>query len=400
MQTDHSGQGSGPPGKRERLGLTGRLLTGRNLSSAIVVVSAAALFVLFGNLSVILQALSVIPYVLTPFLVGFGIAFLLNPFLNFFERVLLKRMRQSKRKRALCLIFTYLVAAGALVFSFAIVIPTLVESVTALASKLPGYLMAAWEQLGHMLKGYGIDSSLLSNVTLSLQSVIDYVMNNLTSSATRVAGFVSSTTAFVVTAIAGVFISVYVLAGREHLHDAAVKGLYVVMKERSAKRVIRVSGMIYANMYRFIVGQMTDSFLLGIVCFLCMLLFRFPYPLLISVIIMVTNVVPMIGPFIGAVPCTLFIMVIDPIQAFLFVVFVILLQQFDANIIGPRVVGDVTGLKPFWLMFSITVGGGLFGVLGVLFAIPVFSVVYILVKEFVEARLERKSLPIATREYL
>ena len=142
------------------------------------------------------------------------------------------------------------------------------------------------------------------------------------------------------------------------------------------------------NLYKFFEGKLLDSLIIGIICFIFMILFRMEYSLLVAVIIGLTNIIPFFGPFIGAVPSIFILLIISPLQALIFAVFILVLQQVDGNIIGPRIIGDSVGLSSLWIMFAIIVGGAYFGVAGMILGVPVFSVIYTLLRDFVNKRLE------------
>ncbi|MCQ2445640.1 MAG: AI-2E family transporter, partial [Clostridia bacterium] len=149
----------------------------------------------------------------------------------------------------------------------------------------------------------------------------------------------------------------------------------------------------------FVSGKVIDSLIIGIICFVGLTAMKMPYALLISVIVGVTNVIPFFGPIFGAIPSTLIVLLVDPLKALLLVIFVVILQQFDGNILGPRILGDSTGLPTFWVMFAIIVGGGLFGFVGMLISVPVFAVIYTLIREIINARLILRGLPSPTDRY-
>ena len=159
---------------------------------------------------------------------------------------------------------------------------------------------------------------------------------------------------------------------------------------KSSRKVLQVTDLCNKKCGKFIIGKIIDSFIIGLICFMGTSIFKFDYSLLISVVVGVTNVIPFFGPFIGAIPCAFLLLLIDPMQSFWFVVFIIVLQQFDGNILGPKILGDTVGISGFWILFSVIVGGGFFGVPGMLLGVPVFAVIYTLIDDSVTKRLKEK----------
>ena len=189
-------------------------------------------------------------------------------------------------------------------------------------------------------------------------------------------------------------ITVYMLYDRERFISQIKRVTYALFSKKSADFLCKVTNLTSRMFNQFIFGKALDSFIIGIVCLICTSLLRLPYAPLFSFIIGITNMIPVFGPFIGAIPCALILLIIDYFKAFEFVIFIIILQQIDGNIIGPRILGDSLGLPSLWVMFAIIVGGGCFGIFGMFVGVPIFSVIYLLIKEKVAKVLKEKSLEI------
>jgi len=200
--------------------------------------------------------------------------------------------------------------------------------------------------------------------------------------------------------IIGFIISVYVLGNKERFASQAKKIAYAFMERKTANHTIRVFRFINRTFIGFFGGKIIDSAIIGMICFVGTSIMNTPYALLISVIVGVTNIIPFFGPFIGAIPCTILILFAEPIQALYFVIFILILQQVDGNIIGPKILGDSTGLSSFWVIFSITLFGGLFGLLGMIIGVPVFAVLFAFIKSSAETKLAQKGLPTETSTYM
>ena len=200
--------------------------------------------------------------------------------------------------------------------------------------------------------------------------------------------------------IIGIIISVYVLMSKESFIGQGKKIVYALLPGKKANAVIHTvhkSNEIFGG---FISGKILDSLIIGILCFVCLYIMKMPYSVLVSVIVGVTNVIPFFGPYLGAVPSTVLIMLADPIKGLYFVIFILVLQQVDGNIIGPKILGDSTGLSSFWVVFAILTFGGIFGIPGMIIGVPVFAVVFYIIKKILDYILKRKRLPRDTRSYI
>lgn len=200
--------------------------------------------------------------------------------------------------------------------------------------------------------------------------------------------------------IIGAIVSVYVLSHKEEFSGQFKKLAYGFLGIKTGNILIANFRMANFKFSGFIVGKILDSIIIGIICFAGCSIFQFPYPVLLGLIIGVTNVIPFFGPFFGAIPCALLIFMINPIQCIYFLIFILLLQQFDGNILGPKILGESTGISSFWVIFSITLFGGLWGVPGMIVGVPLFAVIYAIIKTALEKKLSAKELPVETDEYI
>ena len=199
--------------------------------------------------------------------------------------------------------------------------------------------------------------------------------------------------------IIGIVISIYVLLGKETFIAQAKKLVYAVFPADRGNVIVatvRKANDIFGG---FIIGKILDSVIIGILCFIGLSILQMPYTLLVSVIVGVTNVIPFFGPYIGAIPSAILIMLANPIQGLYFIIFILVLQQVDGNIIGPKILGDSTGLNSFWVVFAILVGGGLFGVAGMIFGVPLFATIYYITRKLTAWVLRKKGLPEETAAY-
>ena len=344
------------------------------------------------------DAISKLTGILMPFIYGAVIAYLLKPVCNcvedFLRRLLPKKMGTAANMLAvtISLLFGILVVYALIMM----IVPQLITSVTTLYytarnnlndfvdwashqeiiasnQKLLDFIETSYDNLQDTL-----DNLVRTKLVPSMQSI-------LSGAALGVMSFVT----FLKNIIIGVIVSVYLLASRKKFGQQCKMILYSLIKPRWADIILEE--ILYADKMfgGFINGKILDSAIIGVLCYIACLIFKFPSALLVSVIIGVTNVIPFFGPFIGAIPATLLILIQNPIKALWFVLFVLVLQQVDGNIIGPKILGNTTGLSSFWVLFAILLFGGLWGFVGMIIGVPLFAVIYDVLKKFVFHGLRR-----------
>jgi predicted PurR-regulated permease PerM len=192
--------------------------------------------------------------------------------------------------------------------------------------------------------------------------------------------------------VIGFIVSIYILLDRERFTVQFRKLTYAIFSKKQSERLFEISKLSARMFNSFIIGKTVDSLIVGVICYIFMLIFGWPYPVLISLIIGVTNMIPVFGPFIGAIPALFLLFIVDPSAALWFALFIIILQQIDGNIIGPLILQDSMGLPSLWIMFAIIIGGGFFGLIGMFLGVPVFAIIYVIVKEIVNQRLKDKEI--------
>ena len=369
-----------------------------------LVTYALLLAFLLINIKVVFIVLGKVVDVFMPFIYGFILAYVLSFPYNFFYnkcfyKIGTKRKKLAGIKKPLALVMTYVLCFGVVAALVGGLIPELSESISNLANDIPVYaqkIKTTAEEMVVMVRDkFGYDlydvktyEDVLNFITgKDVQVVINDFIAEFFPAAFNFAGVF---TTGLYNWIIGIVVSIYMLASKDKLcyQTKAITVAYLPLK--TSKFLIKVTDLCNKKCGKFIIGKIIDSAIIGLICFIGLSIFKFDYALLISVIVGVTNVIPFFGPFIGAIPCALLLLLIDPIQCFWFVIFVIVLQQFDGNILGPKILGDTVGISGFWILFSVIVGGGLFGVMGMLLGVPVFAVVYTLISEGVFSRLRKK----------
>lgn len=350
---------------------------------------------------------------LQPVFLGALIAYLLAPVVNFFERKLfhvhLSRIRRqgrlsSRRARAASLLLTWMIvcAAGYLLASF--LLPELYKSVVQLISSAESYYLTVRGWVERLLES---NPDLEDWVTAQLGVyyadiqvwLTREVLPQATTLMTALSGGIVSALNFLLDLLVGVIVSVYLLATKERCAANARKLVCGLFSQVNAGWVLRAVKKVDEIFSGFVRGKLLDSLIIGILCFICCNIFGFPYTPLVSVIVGVTNVIPFFGPFLGAIPSIFLILLVSPIQAVYFALFVLVLQQLDGNVIGPLILGDKTGISSLWVIIAILVGGSFFGVAGMFFGVPVCACLLCAVNFIVETRLRRREMPVETEAY-
>lgn len=350
--------------------------------------------------------------VISPVLYGAVFAYLLNPVVNLVEQPLsrlLEKKKTTKRWMKLpraCGIVAALGVAIVVIYGLLyLILPQLYDTVMTIIGNLGNYfstletwLLGLFDDDPEMRSGA---SSLLASLYEYLQSWLTEgkLLRNLQKIMTGLTSSVYTVVRELLNILIGLVASVYILWSKDTFRGQAKKLLVAICRPEKADRMLHLSRETHRIFSGFIVGKIIDSFIIGVLCYIGMLVLRLPFPLLIAVVVGVTNVIPFFGPFFGAVPSALLILLISPLQCFYFVLFIFVLQQIDGNIIGPRILGDTIGISGFWVLVSITVAGNLFGFAGMLLGVPVFAVLYTVLKEWMSARLEKKKLPTETDAY-
>ena len=374
---------------------------------AFLVLAAAALFSGFlGNLKYFERQIELVVGLLTPFIYGFAIAYLLNPVLKFFEHDCLDRLLgdriNDRPKRGLSILLTYLFAAGLIAAFGGIVMPQLVLSLTRLINRLTVYVNTADTWMPVLLSYFpeiDLPTTLSTYIGQYADTIAQTTLDTLKKLVPWVVTFSTNFASGLLQVIVGVIVSIYMLSDKERFCAGIKKILYAFLPNKNADWLLELSSDANRIFGGFISGKLLDSLIIGILCFICMTLMNMPNTMLVSVIVGVTNVIPYFGPFIGAIPSFFIILIDHPIKSLWFIVFIFLLQQFDGNILGPKILGDSTGLSAFWVVFSIMLLGGFYGFLGMFLGVPVWSFILMLIRKLIASRLYLRSMPVELDSY-
>lgn len=373
-----------------------RILRDIEVKKNVFTLTISGLFILIGveivnRFDVIKSALNTLTKALAPFIWGIVFAFFLCKFADFVESKLPSDM-SFKRKRTISSTLSILLLLALLVVIIMLIVPQLASSVTALSSTIIKFINSPPTWIYDLESRLNLSAEISSKINKSFTEIISSVWNLAQTAIPNIVNSAISTLNSLLNFIIGFIVCLYVLNDREHLLTMCHKFFRAVLPEKGFALGSRIYDLMVSKIYLFFQGKTLDSLIVGVICFIFMVLVKYEYALLISVIIGITNIIPFFGPFIGAVPCSLILLISNPIHALVFVIFVVVLQQLDGNVIGPKIIGDSVGLSSLWIMFSILVGSAYFGVLGMIFGVPVFSVIYILVKDWVNERLIERDL--------
>lgn len=354
--------------------------------TAFCVIAASMLFY-FGifHTASIARGLNTIYTILTPIVYAAAISYVLWPVIRFMERSVVYRICEKKNWnpthkvrhaiRMICVIITLLLFLLGIYGLLSMLIPELINSITNIIDNLPRYInnIEKW-----------LTDDLLPKINLLVASFSTGFLGVLV---------------FLKNFLIGAMISIYLLYGKESYVAQGKRLLYCLFSTRTTNNIIRDLQYVDKTFGGFIIGKVLDSFIIGILCYIGTTILNLPYALLVSVIVGVTNVIPFFGPYIGAVPSALLILLVNPIQCVYFVIFILLLQQFDGNFLGPKILGGSTGLSSFMVIVAILVGGGFFGIFGMFVGVPACAVICTVIRNGIQNRLTKKCMPIDLESY-
>lgn len=366
------------------------------------------MIVLIQKSEVIAGYLKEIARVLAPVTWGIVIAYIANPIMVWFERRLKKLIEKEKKHpkivRVLSVAISIILLVAILTSLIAILLPQVIDSIVGIISNFSVYMDNLKNSIYTFFEDYPDISNFVESQFESIQpKIVDFV-NNIMPSVANIAvklkdgaiGIIIGLKDFLI----GFIVAIYLLFSKEKFLGQMRKCVIAVFPKQMSNSVLGIASHTNKTLSGFISGKLLDSLIIGILCFICMTIMKMEFVALISVVIGVTNVIPFFGPFFGAIPSAVLLLVAAPKQVIPFIIFILILQQFDGNILGPKILGDSTGLSAFWVMFAIFIGGGLFGFPGMVLGVPIFAVVYTLVSDFINFLLKKKGLSVATADYI
>lgn len=385
------------------------------ITAFLVIVASILFYYILFHRSSLSSGIRTLVGIAMPVIDGFVLAYLMTPILNKIERRVIEPLyrrtklpvnaKNKKRIRGLSILVTVILILAVAYEFFGLIIPEVVRSIQSIIFQFPIYInnLNHWA-LGLMKNNPDLEQTVNDLLIRYSPKLLDYFNTNLLPNINGLVKTLSLSVIGIFKAlwnfIIGFIISIYVLGSKEKFAGQAKKIVYALFDRKAGNEVISNFRFIHGTFIGFIGGKIVDSIIIGIICFICTNIIGTPYAILVSVIIGVTNVIPFFGPWIGGIPSALLVLMVDPIQALYFIILILVIQQFDGNILGPKILGDSTGLSGFWVIFSITIFGGLFGVLGMVVGVPIFAVFYAGVKAAVDRMLRKKDLPTDLQPYM
>lgn len=362
--------------------------------SAVVVIGIVTYFVL-NNYSPIKEGITAVFRVFFPFIFGFAFAFLLNKPMMWIENKVLGKLNLKKEHKrgisAVTAVILGVVVVGGFIW---LIVPQLIESSITLVEKFPDYMQDFEVFVDQQTKKYNIDLDLLYSYLGSEEDFFNQMTEVVTNALPKVVSSVYQVFMTLFDVVLGVMAGLYILLDKEKFNRYVKKINYAVFPQEVADYFYNTSLKADHVFSDFIVGKAIDSLIIGLLCYIGMSLLGFPYAVLLSFIVGVTNMIPVFGPFIGAIPGVFILFIIHPIDAVYFALFILALQQFDGNILGPLILGDKLGLPSLFILFSVCIGADLFGVIGMFLGVPIFTLIYMAVREFVNYKLDKKNIEI------
>ena len=372
----------------------------------IVACAIIAFYLGISQMGIVFSKISGAIGILQPFIIGFAIAYILNFILKFFERIIfnfefVKKMKlKHNSKRAIGIMVTYLASFIVLYLFVKFVLPQLLESIVGLINDIPMYINETTKFIDDMLLKLNIENQYLDLINENFNRFIEYIIKVVTNLLPVLGTLLTSVASKIWNIVLGVIVSIYLLSDKERFCALSKKVTYAVLPKNAAEKIIEIAHRSNRTFGKFLIGKILDSAIIGILTFFILTVSKMPYVILISVIVGITNIIPFFGPFIGAIPSFIIILFVSPVKALWFLVIILIIQQIDGNIIGPKILGDSIGISAFWILFAILVAGKFLGLVGMIIGVPLFAVVYSLIKEIVEAKLKKKGLNIETEDYL
>ena len=350
--------------------------------------------------------------VVSSILYGLVYAYLLNPFVRWVDKLLLPRLQKTKLQgdkarrlsRLVGILFAFCMAGLFIYLLIKLIVPQVGASIMGIAKQLPDYYASIEKFVGRLVED---NPQIVQYVNIALENgyghLENFIQNDLVgrmqSLLLTLTSSVYSVLRELINMVIGIVVAIYALWAKDRFLSQAKKLTVALWSPDRADRLMEQARKVDKIFNGFIIGKIIDSLIIGVLCYIGVSILKLPYAVLVSTIVGVTNVIPYFGPIIGAIPCTLLILLNSPLQGLYFVIFVLVLQQIDGNIIGPKILGDNVGISGFWILVSITVGGGLFGFPGMLLGVPVFATLYMLISDYTERALRKQGKPIQTKAY-
>ena len=383
--------------------------------TAFCVIACAILFYMALNyLDMLKQGITSLFRILGPFIWGLVIVYLLLPLVRFLQRkvfgpvcakIFVKKPAKGESfARGLSVVFAEIFMLAIITGLFFLIIPQLYSSIETIVVNSPTYIDSLTTWATKMLTDYPEISDYVADLLGDVNTdIVSWLQTTILPKLGNLLSNVSMGVRYVVTGVynlvIGIIVSIYILSNIEGFTASTKRMIYSIMSVDTARKFLNGLRFTDKTFNGFLMGKLLDSAIIGLICYIVCAILNMPYALLVSVMVGVTNIIPFFGPLIGAIPSAIIILMVDPFKCLVFIIFIILLQQLDGNIIGPKILGSSVGINGFWVMFSIIFGAGLFGFWGMLLGVPVFVVIYTIVNESIIRKLRRNDLPVEAEAY-
>ncbi len=384
--------------------------------TAFLVIAASMLFY-YGifHMKTLIVGIKTFLGIMAPIIYGVILAYILSPLINLFEQKLIypqlkKRNIQLKKKgeravRWACVLFSMFLFWIIIYALIMMVLPQLIRSVMSIIYSFPYYVKVIEKWLNSFVEhGWNMNSDMIDMINQYSTKAQEYLTTNILPQMQdmlkNISAGIFDILIFMKNFLIGAIVALYVLADKEKFVAKSKMFVYAVFPHKWANLMIHSMRFTHKTFGGFLYGKLVDSAIIGVLCYIGMLILHMPFPILVSVIVGVTNVIPFFGPYIGAIPCILLILVVNPIQGLYFAIFILLLQQFDGNILGPKILGETTGLSSFMVIVAILIGGGLCGIPGMIAGVPVFAVFYAMVWRLISHSLSKRKMPVEEENYI
>lgn len=379
-------------------------------------VAAASMLFYFGifHMDIIIKGIGTVLQILMPLIYGAVIAYLLNPILNFLEKKVIYPLLASKNRKAgkkaqrliryACILLAVFLMCWVVYSLLMTILPEIINSTVNIINSFPQLMddMQDWATKS-LENNPNLNTFVLGSFDKYAVQFENYltrdILPQLQGALLHLSSGVWDVLVFFKNVVLGVIVSVYILADKETFTAKGKMMLYAFFSTEWANRILENLRFTHRTFGGFIVGKIVDSLIIGLLCYLGIGILKMPYRILISVVVGVTNIIPFFGPYLGAIPCAFLILLVDPLKSLYFLLFILVLQQFDGNILGPKILGESTGLSSFMVILAILVGGGLFGIVGMFVGVPVCAVLYALFWKHIEKALAYRHLPQNARIY-
>jgi len=340
---------------------------------------------------------------LQPIIIGFVMAYIFNFILELYEDNIIYRLtdkrKNKKSYRIIAIILTYVTVFLLLYLFLNFVLPQLISSIVGLANDIPHYVTNISREITDIVSQLNIEQEYYNFILEKWNEFVNYILEFATDLIPKLGNFAKNILSSIWNIVLGLIVSIYLLIDKEKFLALGRKVVNATFTKETADRIMRLMRRSDHIFGRFLSGKILDSFIVGILTFIILSIFKMPYTTLISFIIGITNIIPFFGPFIGAVPSFFIIVFVSPVKALWFLLIILVIQQIDGNIIGPKILGDSLGISAFWILFSLLVAGKILGFVGLIIGVPLFVLIYSIIKDIVENKLEKKGLPKDTKDY-